>query len=103
MDSFLKIHQDAVVGTLSTFDRMIFKGHLTSFYPRGNFGVFLSRQGVLLKDFGRYVEQVTRTLKEHAQGVAEAADRPFRYLESATTKRSGESKEDLAREIAERG
>jgi hypothetical protein len=102
MENFLKIHQDAVVGTLSTFDRMIFKGHLTRFYPQGSFGVFLWRQGVPLKGFAGYVERVTRTLKEHARGVAEEAGRPFEYLASATTKRSGTSKEDLAREIAER-
>jgi len=102
MDAFIKVHQDGVIGTLQTFDRMIFKGHLTGFFPRGAFALFLHRQGVLLKDFSDYVQACTRELKEHAQRLAHDADRPFIYLQSASTRRQGESKEDLARAIAER-
>jgi len=102
MDTFLSIHQNDVIGTLSMFDRMIFKGYLTHLFPQGAFGRFLSAQGVLLKDFAQYVEQATRALKEHAQHLAKEADRPFIYLASATTKARGQSKEDLARAIAAR-
>ena len=56
MDTFLSIHQDSVLGSLTTFDRMIFKGHLTLLYPNGAFARLLSRQGVLLKEFKPYVE-----------------------------------------------
>lgn len=101
MDAFLKLHGDAILGTLSAFDRLNFKGHLTHLFPAGSFAHFLSRQGVLLKDFGSYVENATREVKLHAQRMAQAAGRPFLYLESATTKRSGQSKEDLARKLAE--
>ncbi len=102
METFLSIHQDAILGTLSTFDRMIFKGHLTRFFPDGAFTRFLSQQGVLLKDFSAYVQQATRILKAHAHQLAQDAQRPYLYLASATTKASGQSKEDLAREIAAR-
>jgi hypothetical protein len=102
MDTFLKIHHADVLGTLSMFDRMIFKGHITMLFPRGAFTVFLCRQQVLLKEFGHYVEAASRQLKEHAQALAEAAGRPFLYLQSASTKRSGNGKEDLALSIAER-
>jgi hypothetical protein len=104
MDSFLKVHEKDVLGTLSTFDRLIFKGHLTKLFPRGMFSLFLSRQGVLLKDFKGYVAGVTEELKAHAQRVADEAGRPFLYLASASTKAQGHSKEDRAREImAEEG
>jgi hypothetical protein len=102
MDSFLKIHDDATLGTLSTFDRLVFKGHLSRLFPQGMFSLFLVRQGVLLKDFKGYVSGVTEELKAHAQHLAETAGRPFQYLQSATTKSQGASKEDLARQIAER-
>ena len=55
MDTFLSIHQDAILGTLTMFDRLIFKGHLTGLYPQGAFARFLWRQGVLLKEFKPYV------------------------------------------------
>lgn len=35
MDTFLSQYQDVVTGTLSTFDRIIFKGHLLQFFPKG--------------------------------------------------------------------
>jgi hypothetical protein len=101
MDTFLSIHQDVITGTLTMFDRIIFKGHLTGLFPDGAFSRFLWSQGVLLKNFKPYVAAKTQSLKEHAQQVAREASRPFIYLQSATTKKSGQSKEDLARSIAE--
>jgi hypothetical protein len=102
MESFRRKHGAAVDGTLGMFDRMIFKGHLTRLMPRGAFQLFLNSQDVLMKDFGRYVERASGTLKTHAQSVAAAAGRPFVYLQGATTKDSGASKEDRARAIADR-
>lgn len=102
MDDFLNVHAEQVVGTLSTFDRLVFKGHLRGLYPDGAFARFLARQRVLLKDFKPYVTGVTGALKAHAQRLAEEAGRPFEYLQAATTKKQGESKEDRARRIAER-
>jgi hypothetical protein len=52
--NFLSIHQDEIVGTLTMFDRMIFRGYLTGFFPKGAFGAYLSRQGILLKDFSNF-------------------------------------------------
>jgi hypothetical protein len=100
MDTFLSIHQDSVLGTLSTFDRMIFKGHLTGFFPDGAFARFLSTQGVLLKEFGSYVETSSAALKAHAQQVAKDARHPYLYLEKTATHRRGTAKEDQARAIA---
>jgi len=102
MEKFLNHHQDAINGTISTFDRLIFKGHLTAFFPKGAFGRFLSTQGVLLKDFGAYVEKATKALKAHAKKLADDAGRPFRYLQSASTAAKGTSKEDQAKAIAAR-
>ena len=77
MSAFEIIHQDSVVGKLTCFDRLIFKGHLTRFYPKGGTKAFLDGQGVLLKDFGRYAKTLSDKLKAHAQAVAEAAGRPY--------------------------
>ena len=100
MDSFMSVHEEQVVGKLAMFDRMIFKGHLTALYKEGSFPAFLWRQGFGLKDFKQYVQWATLQVKSHAQRVAEKEQRPFIYLQKATTKASGQSKEDLARSIA---
>jgi len=100
MQTFLTLHHNEILGQISMFDRMIFRGHLSGFYPQGAFQRFLNSQGTLLKDFGRYVQTMSGILKEHAQGVAKQAGRQFLYLNAPTTKATGKSKEDLAREIA---
>jgi hypothetical protein len=82
------------------FDRVIFKGHLRRFFPDRAFECFLARQNVLLKEFGSFVEKATAQVKSHLHTIANEAGRPFRYLEKATTKAQGQSKEDVAREIA---
>ena len=102
MTTFESVHQEAILGSLTTFDRTIFKGYLTGLFPDGAFGRFLTRQEVLLKDFGAYVERATARVKKHVQALAAEAGRPYHYLESAHTHASEESKEALAQRIAER-
>lgn len=102
METFLSIHQDTVLGRLATFDRMIFKGHLTMLYPKGAFARFLNRQGVLLKDFKPYVEGISQQIKQHAEQLAREAGRPFQYLEGSMTAKNGQSKEAQAQAIAAR-
>lgn len=102
MQAFLSIHQAVIIGTLSTFDRLIFKGHLTGLYPAGAFARFLNSQHVLLKDFAAYAETTTAQLKAQAQRVATEAQRPYLYLAAASTAASDHSKEAQARALAER-
>lgn len=102
MNTFLSIHEKSLQGSLTAFDRLIFKGHLTMFYPKGAFARFLGSQKVLLKDFKPYVEGVSQQLKEHAEKVAAEAGRPFQYLQGKVTAKNGQGKEDLARQIMEK-
>ena len=102
MSAFEMVHQDAVVGKLAGFDRLIFKGHLTRFYPPGGMKAFLDRQGVLLKDFGSYAKGLSDAVKAHAQAAAGGAGRPYLYLAETHTKSRGNGKEDLARQIMTR-
>lgn len=102
MSAFEIVHQDRVIGKLTCFDRLIFKGHLARFNMPGRLKSFLDHQGVLLKNFDRYVTKTTDALKAHAQALAADAGRPYMYLAETHTKSRGQSKEELARSIAER-
>ena len=95
METFLSIHQEVVTGTLSGFDRIIFKGHLLKFFPNGAFAHFLSQQNVLLKDFGAYVKTTTEALKAHLEELATSAHRPLIYLDKPATARKLEILQDL--------
>src|SRR3954465_15316387 len=102
MNSFLELHRLSISGTINTFDRVIFKGHLNGFFPDGAFDRYLSRRGILLKDAGRFFEAETQRIRDHAVSFATAARRPAPNLAGASTHRSGTSKEARARAIAER-
>jgi hypothetical protein len=96
MERFLKRHEGRVLGTITGFDRVLFRGNLSSICHPGGLDRFLSSQRVLYKDFKPFVEKISERVKEHAKQLATAAHRPFIYLAT-----SGESKEAKARQIME--
>src|ERR1700716_4220406 len=64
MHEFIAKHQDKIAGTLSGFDRLVFRGHLRSIgHPQGMMSYLWTNQ-VYLKNFGDHVEMVTKRLKE---------------------------------------
>ena len=76
MHEFIAKHQDKIAGTLSGFDRLVFRGHLRSIaYPDGMMSYLWTNQ-VLLKNFGDHVEKVTERLKEASLAEAKASGRP---------------------------
>src|SRR5262249_51213018 len=96
MERFLERHQGRIVGVLSGFDRILFRGTLRSICHLTGMDMFLSSQRVLYKDFGVYVNKLSEGLKERAEALAQRAGRPFRYLASSDV-----SKEEVARKILE--
>ena len=91
MERFLLCHKDRIRGSISGFDRMRFTGTLRWMVHVDGMGKFLNSQGVLLKDFGAYVEKLSEKIKDHAYRIAEMEGRPVQYVPS-----SSESKDDIA-------
>jgi hypothetical protein len=85
MERFLERHRDRILGVLSGFDRVLFRGTLKSISYVSGLEIFLSSQHVLHKNFGVYVEKLSARLKEHAKAVAQKHARPYIYLESSAT------------------
>lgn len=100
MDTFLNLHQKSVSGVIATFDRLIFKAHLNSFFPDGAFKHYLDKRGVLLRDARKFLLAETERIKTHAVASAQDIGRPYVYLGSSHTHASGRSKEAMARDIA---
>jgi hypothetical protein len=97
MQGFIQRHGANVIGTLSGFDRVRLRGTLRWLSNlRGMYG-FLQASSVLLKDFTRYAKNITDQIRQRTDQDAEQAGRPVIYLNS-----SRQSKEEAAREIAER-
>jgi hypothetical protein len=97
MERFLKRHGDRIVGTIAGLDRILFRGNLSSIYYLDGMELFLSSQHVPYKDFKAFALKISGRIKDHAQGIAQRAGRPFEHLKSPK-----ESKEEIAREIMER-
>ena len=97
MEQFLSRHQKSIVGVLSGFDRMIFRGTLRSISYVNGMDIFLSAHKILLKDFGVFVQKQSARLKQHAEGYARRHGRPYLYVASAST-----SKEQIAKGIMQR-
>ena len=94
MEKFLERYQSKITGVISTFDRMIFKGHILAFFQKGQRHGYLFQEKVLFKDFKKYAQKTSERVKEHMEEIARKEARPVIYLESSRM-----SKEDIARKI----
>ncbi len=97
MDAFIQRHQEDVIGAVSGFDRMRFRGTLSSICHAEGVDRFLGRVGVRYEDFKGYLLGLSQTLIDHAERVAQQAGRPCEYVAS-----SQEDKQAKAQKIAQR-
>ena len=97
MERFVKRYADRIVGSIAGFDRILFRGHLSSIYHVEAMDRFLSSQRVLYKDFSAFVQRFSKRVKERAEQIAKESGRPIIYLHSPK-----QSKEEFVREIIER-
>src|SRR6266496_4734826 len=102
MGLFEDVHGERIVGTLTMFDRMIFKGHLTRLFPPGAISAMLWQLGFPLTRFTDYATAATEQLTANAKRLAGEAGRPYIYSEFSRRRDGMASKEDHARAIADR-
>lgn len=97
MERFVKRHGNRIVGSIAGFDRMLFRGNLSSICHVEGMDRFLSSQRVLYKDFGTFVQHISKRVKECAEQMARDNGRPLIHLSSPKA-----SKEEFVREMIER-
>jgi hypothetical protein len=97
MATFIQQHADKIIGQISGWDRLRFRGTLRMLAHALGLQRFLSYTGRLLKDFGEYALALSEQTRTASLQVAEAAGRPVQYLPDP-----GVCKEDIAREIQAR-
>lgn len=95
MQSFLAVHQRHIQGTISGFDRLRFAGQMLMLSAAPGLARFLNATGVLLKNFGQYVEDLSDQIKQAAIRIAERTPAGHvHYLAS-----SDQRKEDFVRRL----
>lgn len=97
MMSFVQRHAKDVIGMLSGWDRVRFRGTLRRIANAAGLASFFSYTKVLLKDAGKHMDEVTQQVRAASEGAAETAGRPVLYVQDPSA-----SKEELARSVAER-
>lgn len=96
MKAFVQRFADKILGVLSGFDRIRFRGSLRLLSNVGGTAAWLNSKGILLKDFLPFAEGLTKRLRRQTRQMAEQAGRPVVYLESFC------NKEELVRGIRDR-
>lgn len=97
MEQFIRKHSSQVVGVLSGWDRIRFRGTLRVLAAVPGLFPWLREQGVLLKEFDRFARLQTACLKASIEQVAASAKRTIEYVASSAV-----SKEALVEELLRR-
>ena len=97
MQHFTKKHEQDIIGVLSGWDRIRFRGTIRRLANTGGLFGWLCDRGILLKHFKAYALGLTDALKQAVLGIAEAAGTSIKYLASSSL-----SKEDLVQELLRR-
>lgn len=97
MNSFLQRHASSVIGCLSGWDRLRFRGTLRMLANVNGLFRFLCCKGQLLKSFGDYSQALSREVRSESLEAAEQAGRPVVHLSGPSV-----SKEEQALRIARR-
>jgi len=93
MKTFLSKFPNAINGSISCFDRMVFKGHLPICWGKRFMG-FLYSKGVLFKNADKYSKAQGQAIADSMEAWAKKRDRPSIYVKS-----SRERKDDIVRQV----
>jgi len=97
VNEFTRRFADQVIGVLSGFDRLIFRGYLRELsFVKGLF-MYLCWRKIRLTEFGRFAQALTEAIKDASLAEAARYGRPVIYLPSSRT-----NKEETAHNIAAR-
>jgi len=94
MDSFLCKHQKKVNGTLSCFDRMIFRGYLP-LQSGWQMAQYLSQNKIFYRHVKDFLVENADKINKHAKALADKYGRPIQYLTKSIRM------EEMARKMAE--
>lgn len=99
VNEFIRKHRSKILGTLSGWDRVRFRGTIRMLAAvKGVVALMADRTGSgRLTGFSEFSEGLTRQLKGSVEQIAAAAGRSIRYLAASAL-----SKEDLVQELLER-
>ena len=103
MLEFIRKHAANVIGVLSGFDRVYFRGILRKLNFVDGLGCYLGVNRILLKDASAHFEAVSERIKAASIAKAEEQRRPVIYLESAQANKEQEALKIVRRDGLQKG
>lgn len=97
MKQFITKHERSIVGVLSGWDRIRFRGTIRTLAVTKLLASWLWDRQAMLKHFKPFALELTDSLKASIEGIAAAAGQTVKYLASSAL-----SKEDVVRELLRR-
>jgi hypothetical protein len=97
MQSFIEKHKNSIIGVLSGWDRIVFRGTLRLVANLAGMCSYLAYRSILMKDFKQYALDKTSQLIQASVAKAEQTGRPNGYLHSSRA-----NKEQVALDLAAR-
>lgn len=95
---FIAQHADKIIGVLSGFDRLLFRGTLLGLVHVEGFQLFLNVAGVLRKHFRAFLTKATAQLQDASLRVARETRRPVTYLPSSQTDKEAHVRDTAAKD-----
>lgn len=90
--TFAERHSTKIDGVLHGFDRLIFKGYLTSFFPEKGIYYYLSQIDVRLVEYNKYMKRQQYLFRTHINQIARDEDVEIHYVN-----KSKKSKDEIAK------
>lgn len=103
MKQFLARQGGKIIGVLSGFDRLVFRGTLRQLSHVGGLMAYLAFRRVLLKDFAAHWEAATEKVRRASESLAEENGRPLVYLHSSALCKEEVALDQLAKKPIEEG
>ena len=103
MDAFIQKYQQNVTGVLSGWDRLRIRGTQRALANVAGMMSYLSYMGVLLKNFGAFVERTGLQVRQASQRAAQQLDRPVQYLSSSAIDKQAEAEKIVRQDQVKEG
>lgn len=103
MQRFIQRFENNVIGILTGFDRLVFRGTLRRIAYLVGMKDFVWHNKILFKDFGDYAQAISKRLKDQSIEFAEKQNREYIYLSSGKIDKEAIARKQQAKHNIQEG
>jgi len=93
--TFAEQHNTKIDGVLHGFDRLIFKGYLSSFFPDKGIYYYLSQKGIRLLGYDKFMKTQQLLFRKHIDQISKAEDVAIHYVNNSRNSKDQIAKKDF--------